>query len=685
MRYKVQLSLLVGFTILLLSLSSVAAGFSGEPVGQPGQTAGEGAAPAKRPLLQTDPVTLTLLHNNDGESGLLPQSRTVNNLAVDIAGVAGFKTVAERELQDATNSGNASLFVYAGDAFLASAILQCSLEITGTVYDAEAQRQIPYTAHILGNHEFDYSPDFLERFIRAFDDGGGLTQPFLSANLDFSGEPGFADLLDADGLIKDPVIDDRVVGKSLVITDTASGEAFGIVGATTPALPTISSPRNVTVTANLTDTAAAVQAEIDRLVNQGVNKIIFVSHLQDVNNDKELITLLSDVDIAVGGGGDELLTNKDISQDLQLLPAQSPDEIEGDYPTVVKDKDNRDVYLVTSIDQYKMIGRLDVKFDAAGEVTEVISAKSYPRRVIINSPNAVTLGYTDAVTKDANLITTVETPITQCLENFETQIVATTDVLLDVSRNTVRAKESNAGNLIADAFLHAHRKYAAESGIGVPDARTIAVQNGGGIRQNAGDQLPTSGTVPGNITYRNTLDVLAFTTNSIQAVRNVPAADVKRIFERSASELPGDGGQFLQVSGITVTYNLAGTAQQIETNGTVTREGSRVRELTLADGTKLVENGEVVAGAPAITITTNNFTASGGDNYPWLAAAPDKVVIGPGGGFLSYDAAWREFLQDSTAQGGLGGNVPNAPPYTAGGVGRIVQAASVYLPVISKN
>ena len=80
--------------------------------------------------------------------------------------------------------------------------------------------------------------------------------------------------------------------------------------ATTPLLASISSPRNVVVTSTDNATTAAVaQVEIDRLLGMGVEKILFVSHLQDVNNDRALIPLLRGVDIAVAGGGDELLAS----------------------------------------------------------------------------------------------------------------------------------------------------------------------------------------------------------------------------------------------------------------------------------------------------------------------------------------------------------------------------------------
>ncbi|MCA9980068.1 MAG: ExeM/NucH family extracellular endonuclease, partial [Anaerolineales bacterium] len=113
-------------------------------------------------VTQPTSVTLTLLHNNDGESSLLPTTNTVDELELIVGGVDAFKSVVDAQVADAANKGNALVNVYAGDAFLASAALQCTLPPTnGPFYDALAQTKLPYTAHILGNHEFDYGPEFL--------------------------------------------------------------------------------------------------------------------------------------------------------------------------------------------------------------------------------------------------------------------------------------------------------------------------------------------------------------------------------------------------------------------------------------------------------------------------------------------------------------------------------------------
>lgn len=601
-------------------------------------------------------VTLTLLHNNDGESSLLPLTNPVatgdTTVELPIGGVASFAAVVEQNIADARDEGNAVLTVYAGDAFLASSTLICSQQPGSPLYDAVAQRQIPYDVHALGNHEFDYGPDFLEDFIRGFATNGTVSQPFLSANLDFTGEPGFADLIDADGLINVPVTDGRVIGGAAIVSDTVTGEAFGIVSATTWLLENISSPRDVEVTTeDLESTAAAVQAEIDRLIDDhGVNKIIVVSHLQNIDNDEEVIELLQDVDIAVAGGGDELLENPDVPDEDEFLPGED-DPVVGTYPLELTDADGRTVYVVTTPGNYKYVGRLDVMFDAAGEVIAV-EDDSYMRRVIPDSSEADELGLTDTVTPDPDIVADVYDPLEVCLEEFATTVVATTEVLLDVSRNTVRTMESNAGNMIADSFLFAYERFHED--LGLPprsdENPVIAVTNGGGIRQNAGDVLPTSGEVPGDITRQNTLDVLPF-PNFAAVLLGMTPEELKAMFENSASGLPGQFGGFLQVGGVMVTYD---TSQP---------EGSRVVSVELEDGTPIVQDGEVVEGAPTVDIVTNDFTAGGGDGYDVFAG--HEILQLP----LSYEQAWREYME---MDAGLGGLIPDDDPrYQPGGEGRI--------------
>ena len=593
-----------------------------------------------------DGVTVTLLHNNDGESALLPLTNTVEAdgraIEVPVAGIAAYKAVVDREVAAARADGNAVLAVYAGDAYLSSAAFVCSQREGSPLFDAVAQSAIPYDAHVIGNHEFDATPDVLERFIRSFEG-----QPFLSANLDFSGEPGFADLVDDDGLIELPIAGGRVVGRSMILDDPVTGARLGLVGATTPGLTTISIPRNVAVTPDLASTAAAVQSEIDRLLARGVNKIFFVSHLQSLASDVAIVALLRGVDIAVSGGGHALLQNPAVDASVQRLPGERA-PVEGEYPLEATDADGRTVYIVTTAGHYRYVGRLDAVFDAAGEVESIVGASSYPRPVAPASEAATLAGFAGAVVADAALVAAIEEPVAACLADLASTTIATTEVLLDVSRAGVRGGESNAGNLIADAFLHAYDR--AAPGLGLPrrspDNPIIAIQNSGGIRQNAGDTLPTSGTVPGEIFLVNTLDVLPF-PNAVSIVRNVSPADLKAVFEVSGERYPASSGAFLQIGGIGAVYDPSHPA------------GERVVNLTLANGTPIVAEGAIVEGAPAVTIVTSSFVADGGDGYTMLGRNPDKLRI-----VASYEQALREYLR------ALGTVRAGDPRYAPGGEAR---------------
>jgi YVTN family beta-propeller protein len=609
-------------------------------------------------------TTLTLLHNNDGETGLLPTTETVDqngsDVEVEVGGIAAFKTVTDREIGEATNAGNSVVMVYAGDAFLASATLQCSFPIDSAeeIFDATGQRQLPYTAHILGNHEFDYAPDFLSRFIRGFDTGSGITQPFLSANLDFSSEPILNELVDPDGLIEGTPENNQVIGKSMIYTDPNTGATFGIVGATTPALASVSSPRNVQVVA---DTVRAVQAEIYRLQALGVNKIIFVSHLQDVQNDRQLIQQLQGLDVAVAGGGDDFLVSDDVNQDLQLLPGQEAADIEGTYPLTETDVLGNTVYIVTSIDKYRFLGRLDVQFDALGNVTGIDTSESYPRRVVIQSATTDSLGITDAVTPDAALVTSVNDPVTACLDTFSNTTIAYTEILFDVSRDGVRGGENNMGNLVADAFMDSYDRYRANTSLPEQSLTNpvVAIQNGGGIRQNAGDVLPRSGTVPGPITQLDTIDVLPF-NNFISVVQEVSPTLLLETLDN------------ISTSGIYHVANLKLTYTTTTVNG---ETRYLIDDITLVNTDSseelLVENGAVVPGAPDVTVVTNSFVAE-----REFASAPNQSFLEDNSGFrILYEQPLREYLltfPSDTVNGFTGPTIPSGDPrYQPGGEGRI--------------
>lgn len=562
--------------------------------------------------------TLTILHNNDGESELVGGE--------DSGGVARFATLVEQEkaaaLTGPTGARNRNkrgvILVSAGDNFLAGTAFTASIS-DGVFYDALALDALGYDAIDLGNHDFDFGPDVLAEFINAFSSPG--SPPYLSANLNFSGEPALQALIDSGAIASSTIVKER-------------GELIGIVGATTENLPFISSPRDVVVN----DVQPAVQAEVNALEAAGVNIIVLISHLQSIEGDIELASQISGVDVVIAGGGGDLLANPEDP----LYPGDTADQVAGTYPLLATDADGKDVPVVTTTGTYRYLGKLVVDFDKDGNV---IGFDGGPLRVV--SPN---IG-PDGVEADAALKAAVVDPVAAFEKSIDTNVIATSEVDLDGERSSIRSVETNQGNLIADSQLWAAQSLADEFGVDVPQ---VALANGGGIRND--EIIPA-----GDITEKDTFDMLPF-GNFVTVVPDVPRAQFKEILENAVSRiapstLSGGSGRFAQIAGMNMTFDTAGNPIEFDDDGNVSVAGSRVREVMLDDGTVVVADGTVVSGV-AIDVAIIDFLARGGDQYPFQGAAFTPLGI-------SDQAALSSFITEE-----LGG-VISTTDYPEGGEGRI--------------
>jgi len=568
------------------------------------------------PLIDDQPraihvYPLTILHNNDGESDLLPDG--------DFGGVARFASVVDR-VRTEVGDTHPLLLVTSGDNFLAGPQWTASLQKGVPFYDSIAMDLIGYDAMCIGNHDFDFGPDTLADFIEGFT---ASQVPFLSTNLDFTAEPRLQALEDAGRIAASVIIE-------------AGDEQFGIVGATTPNLTFISSPRNVVVGQ---DVPAAVQAEIDALEAAGVNKIILISHLQGIEEDIALAPQLSGVDIMIAGGGDELLANPG---DL-LVPGDEGD-IYGPYPIVVQNADGAGVPVVTTSGQYKYLGDLEVAFDSDGYL---ISFGGGPIRVAGGAEP-------DAVEPDPDVQAQVEDPVTAFVAGLAENVIAASEVGLDARRNFIRSRETNEGNLITDSFLWKATQLHADFGAPAPD---IAMCNGGGIRND-------SIILAGDITELHTFDMLPF-PNFLTIVPAVTPEDLKALLENAVSrinaagETEGSGtGRFAQIAGLSFVYD-----SRLEA-------GNRVSYVALNDGTVMIEDGAIAPTARDINVAIVDFLARGGDEY--FGGPPgrdDFFILG-----ASYQQALADYILAPAAEGGLVGLI-SAAQYPEGGEGRITNLA----------
>jgi len=226
-------------------------------------------------------------------------------------------------------------------------------------------------------------------------------------------------------------------------------------------------------------------------------------------------------------------------------------------------------------------------------------------------------------------------------------VIGSSEVDLDGRRSPgVRTMETNEGNLIADALRWQAAQAAGDFGAPVPD---VALQNGGGIRNNT--IIPA-----GDITLLDTFGMVPF-PNFVTIVPDIPPTQFKEIMENAVSRVEFVDGRFAQISGFTMVYDPAGTAQVLDGDGNVVVPGTRVQEIELDDGTVIVTGGAVVSG-DSIDIATIDFLARGGDQYPYRGAPFTNI------GF-TYQQALANYITD-----GLGGTI-TAAQYPEGGEGRI--------------
>lgn len=585
----------------------------------------------------TNPVafTLTILHSNDGESKIISGN--------DFGGLARFATVMKSLQREAVafdpsnDTPRGVITVTSGDNFLAGTAINAGFanhDAGGRIYDAIALDSIGFDAMAIGNHDLDFGPDRLADFIG---DHLGSQVPFLSANLDFNNETAELESLVAAGRI----------ARSVVVT--TAGHQVGIIGATTESLPFISSPRDIVIG----EVVAAVQREIDTLQAGGVEKIVLISHLQAIEEEIELVAQLRGLDVAIAGGGDEVLADAD---DV-LVPGDAP---EGPYPTIATDADGEEVPVVTTKGEYLYVGRLLVDFGYDNEVLAVVEP-SGPLRVAGGAQP-------DAVVPDPLVQKEVVEPVAEYQASLAANVIvdsAACEVDLDGRRGAVvidpayqivtpgvRNSETNEGNLIADALLWQGRRLAASFGAPVP---VVGIQNGGGIRNNDIIACSSDG-----LTELDTFDMVPF-ANFLSIVQ-IPRGQFKEVMENAVSLIERTDGRFAQVAGFSFEFDRSGTPQVVDADGNVTTPGTRIVNLTLDGGQPIVVNGAVQPGEP-ITVATIDFLARGGDQYPYRGAAFTSVGV-------TYQQAVLNYLVAAAADGGLGGVISGAD-YPAGGSGRI--------------
>lgn len=583
---------------------------------------------------------VTLLHVGDQESWLLSaQGNLRDNAGQAISfygGIDRLATVMQNAQAAAASNGRFVLKLNAGDAFLPGPRFTASLDNLATAYadggqdfyDAMAMRQIGFDATVFGNHEFDLGPTVAARYAKVT----GTT--YLSSNLNFDATAEFASLKTAG-----------VVAPSKVVT-TTGGKKIGIVGATTPLLPSISSPGAVnligysasnTEQQNLLALVPIIQAEVDHLKSEGVNTIVLMSHLQNAANEiNTVVPALVGVDLVVSGGGHELMKDPD---DLVINGGVAPTF--NTHPVYATDLAGKQVPVLTGHFGNRYVGEVNLTIsDTTGALTSIDSTRMI--RVTGAAADA------DKVIGDPVLFNSVITPVNNYIAALNAQIIGTTATKLNGPTHTactpvapatrcvfiagVRNAETGLGNLVADAM-----RFAGDA--------DVAIQNGGGIRTNIA--------AAGNVSIGDTFNVLPF-TNLVKRAPSMNATQLKDLLEHAYALNGPNGannGRYAQVSGMQVFYDTTRTARASAATAASVGTGERIRRVVLDDGTVLIDNGVVVNTTRSFSFATIDFTANGGDGYPF---ALNGVAFENSPFTITYQEALANYIQTPKAGGGLG-------------------------------
>ncbi len=505
------------------------------------------------------------------------------------------------------------------------------------VVDTAIHNLIGVQASGIGNHEWDLGSNVYQASITPGGGWVGAQYASISANLvlapaGFTADPlngRFTQTVGTGVLANEEASDLKGrVAPSAVINE--GGETIGLVGITTQILESISSPTGAEIlgfpfgpgangeTNNMALLAAQLQPVIDDLRNQGVNKIVLLSHLQQITFEQQLAPLLNGVDVILAAGSNTRLGDAD---DVAVnFPGHAAD-FANTYPILTAGADGKPTLIVNTDNEYTYLGRLVVDFDSNGEI--IVS--SLGENVTINGAYASTAANVAAAygVSEADLATTafaagtrggnvkaLTDAVDAVIQLKDGNVYGYSNVYLEGERIQVRNQETNLGNVSADANAD-----VARDALGLTAEHAIvSIKNGGGIRAQIGTIINNpDGTVSkvapevgGEVSQLDVENALRFDNKLM--VFDTTAQGLLNILNSPNALVPNNGG-FIQIGGVRFSYDPTKSA------------GARVQDVVLLNEfdeitAVIADNGVIVAGAPSlITAVALNFTANGGDGY----------------------------------------------------------------------
>ena len=493
----------------------------------------------------------------------------VHGRIVEEKGVIGDAKLATVIEQERAKSNQNTLVVDAGDAFQG---LPISNSTKGEAR-AEILNEMNYDAMAVGNHEFDFGLDEAKKYKEI------LKFPLLSANTYVNGARLFeaATIVDKD--------------------KNREGDEFVVIGVTTPETATKTHPKNVK---GVTFTEPI--AEVNKVIEEIQAKAL--AEGKDYKHYVVLAHLGVDTTTPVEWRGSTL------AEALSKNP-----RLKGKRVTVI-DGHSHTVESTTYGD--------NVTYNQTGSYLHNVGKITYKSRQLLGNPTQIPAA--DAKKLEAN--PKIAAMVKEIKEKYDAEnaveVVSKSPVELNGDRENVRVRETNLGNVVADALYQ-----YGQTGFSHPT--DIAVTNGGGLRETIAKDKPiTKGNVIAVLPFGNTItqiqvtgqQVLDMFEKSLGSILQVDK-DGKTVMDENGQPLLEPSGGFLQVSGVKVYYD------------TNLPSGKRVLAVQVKNHTDGAY--EKLDLSKTYYLTTNDFLAAGGDGYSMLGGVREE---GP-----SMDAAFEDYLK----------------------------------------
>ncbi|WP_066916154.1 5'-nucleotidase C-terminal domain-containing protein [Streptococcus sp. DD12] len=436
---------------------------------------------------------------------------------------------------------------------------------------AKVMNAIGYDAMTVGNHEFDFGLDQLRQLSTQ------INFPIITSNVYVNGVR----------LFQPSTIVDKTPGND--------GDEVVVIGVTTPETATKTHPRNlpgVTFTDPITEVKAVVdQMESNaRAEGKDYKTYIILSHLGvDTTTPVEWR----------GSTLAEALSNYAPLKDKRVLV------LDGHSHTL----------LTASYGD-------NVTYNQTGSYLNNVG------RVVFNADRVLSQGAISA--KEAQNYP-INPAVQEMLDAFKAQyeadsskvVIANSPVKLSGDRMDVRVRETNLGNVVADALLDYGQS-------GFTHKSNLAVTNGGGLRETiAKDKPVTKGDIIAVLPFGNSVAQIQVTGQNIydmfaKSLGSILQVDSQgqTILDENGQPLMEPNGGFLQTAGARVYYDTSLPAAN--------------RILSIAIWDPETDQYKPLVLGQTYYLVTNDFLAAGGDGYTMLGGPREE---GP-----SMDSVFADYL-----------------------------------------